>query len=118
MKTYPLVSDEHYGWFTGVAKDGRLVLVDHDMNIFFDDQGALIEIEVIGTYKDWSDSRERDFHARAKKLIATTSRIFVQSFESSDPEVSVRPIPKNSDLFEFKIGNDFWMNPDGTVNSS
>jgi hypothetical protein len=30
MNTYPLVSDEHYGWFTGIAKDGRLVIVSND----------------------------------------------------------------------------------------
>lgn len=117
MKTYPLVSDEHYGWFTGIAKDGTLVIVSHDMNLYFDEHGALLSIEVIGSYKDWSVSRDSDFHTRATRLIATESRISVQEFESSDPEVSLRPIP-DSDLFEFTMGNDFWMNPDGTVNSS
>ncbi len=117
MKTYPLVSDEHYGWFTAIAKDGRLAMVSHDMNLFFDKGGALLSIEVIGSYKDWSASRDSDFFARLKRLIATEFRISVQAFESSNPEVSIRPIP-DSDLFEFTMGNDFWMNPDGTVNSS
>jgi hypothetical protein len=137
MNTYAIAADEHYGWLTGITQDGRQLLAADDVHLYFDHDGAFLKFESVERDGNWQE--------RAMKLIARPMPILVQEFQINERDISVRPIPESyarflrnpesfsaeeqlrytaavadwqkSQLFEFKLGDDFWMTPDGNVNS-
>lgn len=108
MNTYAIAEDEGYGWITGLTSDGRQAIAADNVNLFFDSTGQFMQMEVLQRLADWKE--------RAEKVISQRGPIHVQAFEIEGESIGVRPLP-DSDLFEFLLGDDFWMNRDGTVNS-
>ena len=135
--TYTIAADEHYGWLTGLSHDGQQLLVADNVMLCFDINGLFLQAEFFVREETWKE--------RASKLIAISKPIQVQEFCPDEHEISVRSLPKsyarflsapdsfsieeqahyrdcfsdwkNKQLFEFTLGDDFWMNPDGTVSS-
>jgi len=122
MTVYPIASDEHYGWLTGIGSDGRQVLAAEDVVLFFDAEGTFLALEDL--------PRDPDWRTRAAAKVAIRRPIEVREFSVKGRQIGVRRQPtshaSDSDflsrwhrdgLFEFQLGDDFWMSPDGTVNS-
>jgi hypothetical protein len=122
MTTYPIKSDEHYGWITGIASDGRQVLVAGDMILFFDADGTFLGFEDLMREPRWME--------RAMTKIVVHQAIRVREFSIEGRSVGVQRYPAfqvsdpgfasrwhEDGLFEFRLGDDFWMSQDGTVNS-
>ena len=142
MKTFPIVTDTHYGWRTGITDTGELAIVDVYQDLFFDSDGRYLRMDYYCDWHDYSPEKTKNFEDRLAKIIAIPSPIFVQEFEIPEHGISLRQIPKryeayltnptklsaedqdfmkgwiNDGFFEFRFNNDFWMDPDGTVNSS
>jgi hypothetical protein len=108
MNTYAIREDEGYGWITGLTSDGRQAIAADNVNLFFDGSGRFLEMEARQRLSDWKE--------RAEKLVSRRSPIHVQAVEIEGESIGVRPLPE-SDMFDFLLGDDFWMNRDGTVNS-
>ena len=135
--TYSIAQDEHYGWLTGFTSDGHQVLSADVGHLFFDTLGVFLRME--------AQPRDGEWQMRARELIASAATINVQEFRVPDLDIGVQSMPDryaayvrdpnsfsaedrsrfpdeisswNEDrLFVFQLGDDFWMNPDGTVNS-
>jgi len=108
MTTYTITEDEGYGWLTGFTSDGRQAIAADNVNLFFDSSGQFLEMEALQRLADWKE--------RAEQVISQRGPIHVQAFEIEGEPIGVRPLPE-SDMFVFLLGDDFWMNRDGTVNS-
>ena len=108
MNIYAIAEDEGYGWITGLTSDGRQAIAADNVNLFFDTNGPFLEMEPPPRVSGWKE--------RAETLISRRSPIHVQAFEIEGESIGVRPL-SGSDMFVFLLGDDFWMNRDGTVNS-
>jgi hypothetical protein len=108
MITYLITEDEGYGWITGITSDGRQAIAADDVNLFFDSSGRFLQMETLLEVADWKE--------RAEKVISKRGPIHVQAFEIVGESIGIRPLP-DSNMFVFLLGDDFWMNRDGTVNS-
>lgn len=108
MKTYAIMEDEGYGWLTGLTSDGRQAIAADNINLFFDSSGRFLQMETLPRLADWK--------VRAEKVVSQRRPIHVQAFEIEGESIGVRPLP-SPDMFLFLLGDDFWMNRDGTVNS-
>jgi hypothetical protein len=137
MKKYKIAADRDYGWLTGLAHDGRQLLAADSVNLYFDRDGSLLQVENVSPEQAWQE--------RAMKLIAVPGPVQVQEFSVEGHDISVRPLPERyagflrtpesfspeeqsqsaaaiadwekNQLFEFRLGDDFWMKPDGSVDS-
>lgn len=108
MNTYAITEDEGYGWLTGLTNDGRQAIAADNVNLFFDSSGQFLRMKALQRSADWK--------GRAEKVISQRGPIRVQAFEIEGESIGVRPLPE-SGMFVFLLGDDFWMNSDGTVNS-
>ncbi|MDF1816942.1 MAG: hypothetical protein P1V20_32375 [Verrucomicrobiales bacterium] len=138
MKTYQLQPNKHYGWITGITGVGELVIAAHLVNIYFDEDGLYIRHEDLADIDEWE--------GRAALVIAVAAPIFVQEFEVTGKPYGIRSMPKRylkflndpnafssserrelkqdvawwrtEGSYDFDIGDNYWMNSDGTVGSS
>ena len=136
-RKYSIAPDEHYGWRTGFTSHGHQVLATDVGHLYFDKLGVFLRAEPQPVHCDWRE--------RASELIANAATIQVREFQLPELEIGVKSMPdryaafmrdptaysedehsryldeiaswNEDELFVFQLGDVFWMNSDGTVNS-
>jgi hypothetical protein len=118
---YKLASDNAYGWYTGVMKDGNQALLGLDINaeicVVFDLDGRMIHtiercFDQNGTpserpITDWPffltdlgrQKVEQRFHLWLRETIASEQPIIVQEFDIAERFIGIEPMP--GDYIEF-----------------
>ena len=140
MDTFPIAADEHYGWRTGSTESGEQAILSAYQDLFFDPAGRFLRLVYHCDWHDYSPSHEVAFNDRSERLLVANVPIRVQEFEASE-SAFLRRMPKNFQAsvndpansevdrafidqwiqegqFEFQFNGNFWMNADGTVESS
>ncbi|MDF1754783.1 MAG: hypothetical protein P1U89_18500 [Verrucomicrobiales bacterium] len=140
MITYPIATDEHYGWRAGTTESGEQVILSTYQDLYFDSEGKFLRLDFHCDWMDHSPAHRIAFEERSKRLLAAKAPVRIQEFEASETAF-LRRIPRSyesrmddpkiSDMdkdfidrwvdqgdFEFQFNDNYWMKADGTVGSS